>query len=198
MTSPAPSTQPKLDPPGKGLPFLEHWISRLLVEWKFRTTSRADAEMLFERERSKIVELAGSFDSTRASRPVLIDRLRGLEDSSRFWSIYMTVDHLRIVNEQITAVIRSLLAGTVPDRKASTAAVKPGSGADRSVIERFDAVCRELQRCVADAPDLRTKARYPHPWFGPFDAARWHFLAGVHMRLHRGQMKAIERGLEAD
>jgi hypothetical protein len=37
-------------------------------------------------------------------------------------------------------------------------------------------------------------ATLAHPWFGPFTADQWHFMAAFHMRLHRGQIKAILRG----
>jgi hypothetical protein len=39
---------------------------------------------------------------------VLIDRVVGLEDSSRYWTVFMVLDHLRIVDEGISQIIKTL------------------------------------------------------------------------------------------
>ncbi|MBX3389322.1 MAG: hypothetical protein KF691_07680 [Phycisphaeraceae bacterium] len=49
-----------------------------------------------------------SLSAGAAAERVLIPRLRGLEDSSRYWSVWMMLDHLRIVNSQVAMVIASL------------------------------------------------------------------------------------------
>lgn len=134
----------------------------------------------------------------KAVRRVLVKRLPGLEDSSRYWSLLMTLDHVRIINNMIAGVIRQLSAGEVPARVANTADVKPGVESPPDVREGFEISCTEVIRTAADCPDLHTKVRYAHPWFGPLDARGWHFMAGFHMRLHRGQMEAILKGLSKD
>ena len=107
----------------------------------------------------------------------------------------MTLDHLRIVNDSITAVIGMLVEGRVPPGEASTAAVKPAVSVDEGVVAAFEESCRNLEQCVAAAPDLATRAKYAHPWFGPLDAGEWHFMAGFHMDLHRRQVEAILAGV---
>jgi hypothetical protein len=44
---------------------------------------------------------------------------------------------------------------------------------------------------VAAIPNLKTTARYAHPWFGPLDAAGWHALSATHMRIHRNQIAKV-------
>jgi len=127
---------------------------------------------------------------------VLIKRLPGMEDSSRHWSVFMTMDHLRIVNGFIAETLALLARGEVPERAASTATVKPDPQADAAVWEGLETACDAIARTADAIPDLRTASRFAHPWFGPLDAAGWHFMAGFHMRLHRGQIQAILRGLE--
>ena len=132
--------------------------------------------------------------SNRATR-VLIPRPLGLEDSSRYWSVYMTLDHLRIVNGGTGELIRLLGVGKTPDRVTGTADVKPSPDADESVLGTFEAACAHFERCVSGVENLRTALRWPHPWFGPLDAADWHFFTAFHLTLHRQQIAAIRRGL---
>jgi hypothetical protein len=189
---------PKLAPPGAGLPWLELIILRLVFGFLRRRTTREQAAALVAEERDVILKLARRCDPESGSRCVLIDRLRGMEDSSRFWSVFMTLDHLRIVNRAISEVIRLLGRGQIPARQVSIADLKPSPQADQSVIVEFEKSCERLERRASELPDLRTAQRYAHPWFGPLDAAGWHFLAGFHMQLHRRQIERILCDLSLD
>ncbi len=166
-----------------------------MVHRKARRTSRESAAAAFAGERDAILTIVGRTPADQLSVPVLIKRLQGLEDSSRDWSVLMTLDHLRIVNQEISGVIASLCAGQVPERVASTAAVKPSAAVDASVIPAFEATCRDFEMIVASMRDLKTPIKFPHPWFGPLDAASWHFMSSFHMRLHRKQIEHILAGL---
>lgn len=189
------SHPPRLAAPGAGLPVFERFAANLMIRWNAARTSREQAAAVFETERAAIMNLMHGLDETTLSQPVLIKRLPGLEDSSRYWSLLMVVDHLRIVNREISAAIASLGAGRSPKRQASIAGVKPSPQVTMEVIAWFDQVCRDFHATVAAVPDLKTALKYPHPWFGPMDAATWHFMAGFHMRLHRRQMKLILAGM---
>jgi len=186
---------PKLAAPGAGLPKIERFFANLMIHWKAKRTSREAAAATFATERDAIFKLLRSTPTERLTTPVLIKRLPGLEDSSRYWSLLMTADHLRIVNDQIAGVIASLCAGKVPAGAASTAAVKPSEQVDSSVIAAFEKTCADFEKTVAAQSNLKTTLTFPHPWFGPMDAAAWHFMTGFHMRLHRKQMELILAGL---
>jgi hypothetical protein len=186
---------PQLAAPGAGLPQVERFVASLMIHWKAARTTREQASATFELERSAILDLLQGCDEETLSQPVLIKRLPGLEDSSRYWSLLMVVDHLRIVNREIAEVITTLGAGRQPGRQASIAAVKPSPDVTAEVIPEFDHVCRYFQETVASVPDLKTAQKFPHPWFGPMDAAAWHFMTGFHMHLHCQQMKLILAGL---
>lgn len=193
----APSAAVKLAPPGAGLPKPELFFARLIFGWFRRTRSREEVTALFEEERQRILRLAADLDAAKGSRRVLIRRLPGMEDSSRDWSVFMTLEHLRIVNEAVRESIRSLAAGKVPERVASTAAVKPSPGTGTEAVRAFEDGCKRFQDAVAEIPGLRTSARYSHPWFGPLDAAGWHAMAAFHLRLHRKQVEAILAAIHA-
>lgn len=185
----------KLAAPGAGLPWIELIAARMLFGRFRRKHTRGNVTAMFTGERDWILKLAATPAPREAARPVLIKRLRGMEDSSRDWSVYMTLEHLRIVNASVADVIRTLAAGKVPPGSASTATVKPASGVGEQVVAAFTAGCESLLQTVAAVPDLRTDKGYAHPWFGLLDADGWHAMAAFHMRLHRQQIESIIEAL---
>lgn len=188
---------PKLAAPGAGLPRIELQVARVLFTLRAWTNDRHQVDALFRRERSMVSDWVKACPAGLLGERVLIPRPRGLEDSSRHWSVLMTLDHLRIVNLACASIIRELSEGRVPAGKASTADVKPSPDVTADVIAAYEASCDEVLAAVASAKDLDDSARFPHPWFGPMSARRWHVLAAVHLGLHRKQLEAIVRGLSA-
>lgn len=184
-------TEPKLAAPGAGLPWPERLIASFMVKRGIRRAPRNEVSELLMAERQTILDLVAPLSNETASRRVLIQRLRGLEDSSRYWSVLMTLDHLRIVNNGIAEAIKLLGQGKAPPREASTATVKPVTEVDESVVEEFAKSCEAIEQAAKSLSDLRTKARYAHPWFGPLDAGGWYFMSAFHLRLHRKQIEAI-------
>src|SRR5580765_4880752 len=126
--------EPKLAPPGAGLPAAELVIARLLFAWRRRTGTRESFNARFRQERAAIDRMVRDCDAESAAQRVLIPRPRGLEDSSRYWSVWMTLEHLRIVHGSITRVIGALANGVTPPGAASTAKVKPGPHVDAGVV----------------------------------------------------------------
>jgi hypothetical protein len=183
--------EPKLGAPGAGLPWPELKIAKFGFHFLNRRMTREKSSALLNKERAAILELARPCNAETGSHRVLIKRIPGMEDSSRYWSVFMTLDHLRIVNLSVADAIRLLGQGKVPERRADTAAVKPSPEAAIDVIDDFELSCKLIERCATRVADLKTKARYAHPWFGPLDAAGWYFLAGFHLGLHRQQIEKI-------
>lgn len=187
--------EPVLAPPGAGLPKPELFIARLLLALRRWRGNREKFTANFQRQRAAIRGLVQCCGAEKGARRVLIPRLPGLEDSSRHWSVWMTLDHLRMVNQGIARTIGALTFGKTIDRVASTAAVKPSPDASASVVVEYEKSCEAVLAAVERAPNLKTKGRYAHPWFGSLDASGWHALAGSHMALHRGQIERILQGL---
>lgn len=119
-----------------------------------------------------------------------------MEDSSRYWSVHMTLDHLRIVNGGIAGTISQLRGGRVPNRPASTAAVKPSEDVTAKILPDFVESCAVLKTSATPAAALEDTPKFAHPWFGPLNAAAWYFMAGFHMRLHRRQIERILEGMK--
>lgn len=188
---------PQLAPPGAGLPRPELLVARILFAFRSRLGSRAAFNAKFNEERAAIRSIVQQLDPARAGRRVLIPRVRGLEDSSRFWSVWMTLDHLRIVNSAVADVIGKLARDKTPPHEASTAAVKPSPEANEAVVSAHERACDHLLEVIERVNDLKTSLRYPHPWFGPLNASQWHALSAGHMEIHRKQIERIRHGLDS-
>lgn len=186
--------KPKLAPPGAGLPKFELFIGRTLFALHRMRGSRTFFNADFQREREAVRALVHSCDDSSGACRVLIARVPGLEDSSRYWSVWMTLDHLRIIHHGISRTIATLTKGVVPPGKASTAAVKPSPEASAAVVAEYEKSCDNLLATVAAIPNLKTTARFAHPWFGPLDASGWHAMAGTHLAIHRKQIERILSG----
>lgn len=186
---------PKLAPPGAGLPWLERQIARFSFRKTYQSSTREETDAWLLRETGRIEQLAEPLPAEIGSRQVLIRRLRGLEDSSRNWSVFMTLEHLAIVNESVAGVITALAAGLVAPGAASTAALKPSPAAGPSALARFRSATEAVRSAARNVPDLKTRIAYAHPWFGPLDAAGWHFMAAFHQQLHRRQIERILQAL---
>lgn len=191
--TPTPTEAPRLAPPGAGIPRVERAVGGTLLRLRRWFGSPARSAAQFAREREAIADLCRGRPAPALGTRVLIRRLRGLEDSSRYWSVYMTLDHLRIVNDSITGVIAELAAGRVPPGQASTAAVKPGERVGADVVPAYEAACDRLTSLCASRIELRTQVRFAHPWFGPLDAAGWQAMSAMHMGIHRAQVACILR-----
>lgn len=193
-----PTTNPpQLAAPGAGLPSAERLIAGKGFALKCRMGNTKSFLVGFRAEQSKIQELVKSCPPEKRQTQVLIPRLRGMEDSSRYWSVWMTLEHLRIVNSGISAFIIDLTEGRIPEGELSTADVKPDPEVTESVEASFEAGCQGFLLDVSNAGDLKTAESYPHPWFGPLDAYRWLGLASMHMGIHRGQIEAIVHDLNS-
>jgi uncharacterized damage-inducible protein DinB len=186
-----PSPSPSLAAPGAGLPLPELWIARTLFAFSRWSYTREGANKKFLREQEMIAILIEQCGPTLACQRVLIPRLRGLEDSSRFWSVAMTLDHLRITNAAFAAFIGQLAKNVIPPVVASTAVVKPSTEACFEVVREYEQSCSQVMSAVSENPRLNTAVQFAHPWFGAMNAEAWHLLAGIHMSIHRKQIQAI-------
>ena len=126
MHTATPHKQPELKLPGPGLPWLELMVARYFVFP--RACRRLDwtaASQLFQDEGARILTIWDNLTTEQLKERVLIRRFAGIEDSSRNWSIAMTVDHLNIVGCHTLLTIDSLRRGVVPEAAARMEDVKP-------------------------------------------------------------------------
>jgi len=185
------STEPKLSAPGAGLPLPELLIARGMVKWNRLIGSTQTFDRAFDTQREVIRSLIAHCTAESGATRVLIKRPLGLEDSSRYWSAWMTLDHLRIVNEGISAIYRALDAGIVPPRSTSTADVKPSLKVGPEIVAAYEKSCDDWVATRESGRQEASKVRYAHPWFGPLDTIGWRFMIGTHLAIHRTQIERI-------
>ncbi len=145
----------------------------------------------FATEANRILQILEQVDYDFASQRARIPRLQGIEPASCHWSLFMVLDHLVRVDQQILTVIQALRQGYVPQREIAIAEFKPDPDSGAETIDQFQMTARKFQSTVHDLMPLRTVARFSHPWFGPLDARDWTALAAAHHRIHRRQARKI-------
>ena len=198
MTLPVPEKPPALERPGAGLPWWELLALRAIFFPLARRMDWAAAGAMLQEEGARILALWDSLPPDRLEERVLIRRIAGIEDSSRYWSAAMTVEHLCIVGGGVRRIIALLRDGKVPRHPTRVEDVKPQGKLPAAQV-RADFVRLLAEAAAADAsePPLRRGSgpRYAHPWLGPADAHGWRCFLAEHQRVHRRQMEWIRRGL---
>lgn len=196
-----PSTDhstPKLDKPGAGLPFYEWAIANYIIfPMRFQKTTPQKAIAEFESEVAQILALTEKLDSNQLSARRLIPRLRGLEDSSRYWSTAMTLRHLVIVLKGSAGILTALSHNKTDMQERGTADVKPEEELDLETIrnefkeqaEQFTRLAKRLEI------DKYPEAKFRHPWFGKLNARQWLVFAAPHTEIHRKQIEEILKRL---
>lgn len=189
------ATQPTgpLQPPGAGLPAYELAWLRVFMHLAYGLTPQEAALGWFKREAENILALACGIPAEQGGVPVLIDRIPGIEDSSRNWSVFMVLDHLRIVNTGVSRILETLQH----DRPFTTVIriqdVKPRQDAGPETIGQFVQAASDYEATIRRLGKLGKRPSHPHPWFGPMAAHDWHVFAGIHQWLHRRQIACIAK-----
>jgi|JI10StandDraft_1071094.scaffolds.fasta_scaffold09979_2 hypothetical protein len=186
--------KPKLDKPGAGLPFIEWAVAKYIVfPRRFKNSSKEKALADFAEQSDKILKLARGLSSEQLVERRLIARLQGLEDSSRYWSVAMTLDHLTIVGNLMSHAVIELSKGNNALKVVGTAEVKPGAAADAArSLKDFEEMTERFLLEVGKANiDVHSKVTHPHPWFGPLNAYQWLVFAAPHENIHLRQIEAI-------
>jgi len=186
---------PELAPPGAGIPGHERRLIAVGLRAAANLLSKDRITELFRREAEQAMALARDVDEARGRRPVLVGRIFGIEDSSRNWSVYMTLEHLVIVYSAIAATLPRLFSGLEVGDTVGVADFKPVLEAGPEQLDDLAHVVERYTDMVDKLGNLRAGSSHPHPWFGALSAAQWHALAAVHNSVHRRQVQRILRAL---
>lgn len=187
------SALPTLEAPGAGLPKLEAFMLRQLampmmgafIPWRY-------AADRFQAEGRRILKLAEGQEPWRLTTPVLVPRLMAMEDSSRYWSVAMTLQHLILVGTALEDIIVTLGQRRVCSLHIDIAKVKPAPDTPATVVVEFRAFLPQFEaRLRNDVIERRSRQTHLHPWVGQLTAQQWLCLAAVHQRLHRKQIQMI-------
>jgi len=194
-------SEPKLQPPGAGLPWpqrvlLRYVVGPLVSKRVPLKKSRADYEKITQR----LIEAIDRIPSELRQIKKLVPKQRGLEDSSRFWSLDGVIEHLLIVSQSIERGILELSEGKKPSVKADIAAVKP-THLRSDPFSEFKSYAPELLRRIDTKLSLDQMEKFSHitlnhPWFGELNARQWYWLLSVHQGIHYQQAIEIIKQLK--
>lgn len=183
--------QPRLDAPGAGLPAVELAWLKIMFRVACRLISKRTGLSWFQHEGNKIIALVRQIPPLRGTIPVLIKRIVGIEDSSRYWSAFMVLDHLRIVDEGITQIVTALTDDRLFGQEVRIQDVKPSPQSGPEAIDRFCDAVANYESTIDQLGMLGRTMLHAHPWFGPMTAHDWHCLAAIHHWVHRRQLERI-------
>jgi len=183
----------KLDKPGAGLPKLELFFIRIIFYLFVRFNSLSKVKKIFLKETSNILDILNN-SNLDFEKQVLINRIKGLEDSSRNWSVYMTIAHINIVNSGASQIVLNLLDNKTIDQVVRTADVKPKISTNSLEVENFKIINKKVIK-LFDLEYLSEKT-HKHPWFGKMNAKSWAYLIVIHLKIHRKQIEAILKNQE--
>lgn len=179
-----------------GIPPHERLAANLGVRLYASLASPASVLRLFRSEAERLLVLTREVPDELGARPVLIPRLPGIERDSRHWSLYMTLDHLVMVNTAITALIHGICSDRHHQIEIRLEDVRPHADAGPDRIEALANLVERYSGVIDRLGHLSSRTRHPHPWFGPLTARQWHALAAIHNRTHRVQIEQIRRRLD--
>jgi hypothetical protein len=174
-------------------------VKNIKLPLAFATTSNAQAMKMFLQEARYHVDLVSKLTPANRDLKVLVPKLPSIEDSSRFWSAGMVLEHLIIVGERIGVVVQSLSGGKMPTGMSSIADMKPpGKIGGEQIIEEYATfVDRFIKRMNNIEPSVNKRnISYSHPWFGPLGVNQWICLSALHQKTHTKHLQAIRSRLK--
>lgn len=189
--------QPHLEKPGAGLPFFEALMVRWYVgPFQSRKNDAQKNLRLFSMAGARILKEAASVPEDKRDQKVLVPRMKGVEDSSRFWCVNEVLEHLMITGEGMRMVIKALADGKTTDYVVRIENFKPkgkyqGGDAKPDFKKFLDETVAQLEKLKIEDEGLT----HLHPWLGRFNALQWTWLLAGHSGLHLAQLQAIKKGL---
>lgn len=193
-------TPPKLQPPGAGLPFTQRiFLKFWLGPFVSKRVPREQCRRTYEVFTHKIIHIVTNTPPEKRNIKMLIPPQPGLEDSSRYWSLNDTLEHLLIVSRGIEGIIVSLAGEKKPQGKVDTALVKP-TKSDQDFLAEFQTYAPELMKRIdlkINQPGMSYDAQmlFEHPWFGGINLRQYYWLLGSHQGIHYKQVKEITKRL---
>lgn len=189
--------KPKLQPPGAGLPFFEHLVLKYYYgSWVSKKYTKEQNLLRFLRINQKMLNLSNKLSLKQMHKKVLIPRLPSIEDSSRFWSVSDTLEHIEIVGEKVATLIETLSRDKLPIDTISIAGVKPtGKYNESDPRPAFEHFTQKTYDRVKDLNVDSCSLLFRHPWMGKLCPLQWTWVLGGHSAVHLNQINHIVKGL---
>lgn len=181
----------------KAIPMHERLGLRTRLRWLSWVQSDAAATRLFEQSALACIERVKDLPRDAGKHPFLIPRVPGTEETSRYWSAYMVLEHMSKVDNVVRGVVGALSRGIQPDVVVEIAAATPTQDAGPEQVEMLQLAVKRYLAMLSRCGKIDGAERHPHPWFGSLNAREWHRYAALHHRVHLLQLERILSMLEA-
>jgi len=173
-------------------PFRVFLARYLLFPLLNRFLSWDKAWNIFDKEGQKIIKLSKSISTDKLFERVLVPKLFGLEDNSRYYSVAMTLEHLYMVGSALQVRIPLLSNGEKLKNYVKIEDVKPYKDIDENIIDNFNEfLITYREKLEKNTKDININNTSLHPWFWEFNPKQWSILAMVHQIVHRRQIETI-------
>lgn len=185
----------KLAKPGAGLPLFARLANRFFLKpFVMKKTTWAQSLKGIQKAHDKIKSEISGLTEEQLLKRVLVPPQVGLEDSSRYWSIAMTLRHISIVGGGARDILVGLTHGRTRNTVVSIKDVKPEEEKNQvsSVAEYtklYDTMIAQIEGMVGDR---NSKMTFLHPWFGQLNAKDWLWIMSIHSLLHLKQIRNIK------
>ena len=147
---------------------------------------------IFEKEGDKIVRLASQPPREKLFERVLVPKLFGLEDNSRYYSVAMVLRHLLTVGLALQTRIPVLSQGKSLEKEVKIEEYKPYMDIDDDIVGIYkDFLLHFRTNIEKDLGNIYLENRHEHPWFGELRAKDWAVMGAIHQIVHRRQLEAI-------
>jgi hypothetical protein len=185
--------QDSLESAGKGLPAIDALFLKYIGFPVLKRTMSWDKGMeLFEREGRRILENVQGLDEGILFQKVLIPKITGIENNSRYYSPAMVLWHLIYVGEAIQDGIIALSKNEKLDFVVKIENFKPFVEISSNIINDYEAFLDGYRSTIEESVEDRFIRNYhTHPWFGPLNPHQWVLMSAVHQIVHRRQLENI-------
>jgi hypothetical protein len=185
--------QDSLESAGKGLPAIDALFLRYVgFPILKKTVSWEKGMQWFEKEGDRILRDVKGIDECTLFRKVLIPRIAGIEDNSRYYSPAMVLWHLIYVGETLREGIISLSKNEKLDFVVKIENFKPFVEISSDIVDKYEAFLKRYRRTIEESVGDRFLSNYHvHPWFGPLNPHQWLIMSAVHQLVHRRQLEKI-------
>jgi len=182
---------------GAGIsPFKRLMAKQVIFPLLNRSISWERAWDIYDREGEKIIALASKLDQDQLFERVLVGKLFGLEDNSRYYSVAMVIKHLLIVGNALHTRIPVLSKGEKLNDQVQIEDVKPYTEIEDDIVQQFETFLASYRKLLnKNVENIYIDNTSAHPWFGEFNPKQWSILGMVHQIVHRRQIEAIIKGL---
>ena len=182
---------------GAGLPWFENrCIKYVLIPLVRLCLGWNSSLYLFQKEVTRIKKLIQNIPEEQRCQRIKIERVFGIEEHSKDYSVNMTLEHLSIVTQAMVFVIDTLSKEQTIEKEIYIKDVKPTHNAKDEHVTFFKTMNSYIQY-LQNHNKKPSKMTKKHPWFVEFNNEDWAVFTFIHMLVHRRQLESIVKRLNA-